>query len=67
MILISLLSLDGLARVTVAGVRWPLTDFLLPVGTLGISNRAAGEEVTVQVRGGAIFVCHLFPPPEAEN
>ena len=65
--LISLISLDGLARVTVNGVRWPLTNFLLPVGTLGISNRAVGEEVTIQVRSGAIFVCHLFPPPEAEN
>jgi thiamine pyrophosphokinase len=59
--LISLISLDGLAHVTVAEVRWPLADFPLPVGTLGISNRAAGEAVTVQVRGGVVFICHLFP------
>lgn len=57
--LISLISLDGTARATIRGVRWPLEDFLLPIGTLGISNVAIGDNATVEVRGGAIFVCHL--------
>ena len=58
---VSLISLDGAASVSVSGVRWPLTDCNLPLGTLGVSNEATGEEVTVTVRGGAILVCQLYP------
>ena len=57
---VSLISPDGAARVSVSGVRWPLTDFPLPVGSLGVSNEATGEQATVTASGGAILVCHLF-------
>ena len=60
---LSLISMDGAARVSVSGVRWPLTDFPLPIGTLGVSNEATGGEVAVTANGGAILACHLFPLP----
>ncbi len=56
---VSVLSLDGQARVTLAGVRWPLTDFLLAVGVGGLLNEATGASVTVKAEGGVILVCHL--------
>ncbi len=56
---ISLLSFDGLARITLTGVRWPLRDERLQYATRGISNLAAADRVSVQVWGGAILVCHL--------
>lgn len=58
---ISLLSLTGEVRVTVLGVQWPLDDYPLPVGTQGLSNKATGERVTIQARGGTLIACHLFP------
>ena len=63
---ISLISLDGVARVSVSGVRWPLENLQLPLGTLGVSNEATGGEVAVTAQGGAILVCHLYPA-QAEN
>jgi thiamine pyrophosphokinase len=57
--LISLLSLDGAAHVSISGVKWPLHDAALPIGTHGISNVALSEQVRLAVRGGAILVCHL--------
>ena len=57
---ISLLSFDGKAAITLTGVRWPLHDEMLEFATRGISNRAAGDQVQVQVHGGAILVCHLI-------
>jgi thiamine pyrophosphokinase len=57
--LLSLLSLDGAARVRISGVKWPLHDALLPIGTHGISNVAVSEQVHLAVCGGAILVCHL--------
>jgi thiamine pyrophosphokinase len=57
--LISLLSLDGAARVRISGVKWPLHDAALPIGTHGISNAAESEQIYLSVRGGAILVCHL--------
>ena len=60
---ISLLSLDGRARATVSGVQWPLDDAPLPVGTRGLSNRAAGDRVVVQAHGGVLIACHLFAEP----
>jgi thiamine pyrophosphokinase len=56
---ISLISPEGRARVTLLGVQWPLQDERLSVGTQGISNVAVGREVTVEVTGGTILVCHL--------
>ena len=63
---ISLLSLAGEARVTVSGVRWSLEEYALPVGTQGLSNRATGERVVVQVRSGTLIACHLFAEPRAD-
>ena len=56
---VSLLSFDGLARVTAQGVRWPLRDFPLPVGVGGLLNEAVGSRVTVNAEGGVILVCHV--------
>jgi thiamine pyrophosphokinase len=56
---ISLLSLDGQARVTVAGVNWPLENHPLAVGTHGISNVATADQIQLQVRGGTVLVCRL--------
>jgi len=56
---VSVLSMDGRAQVSLSGVRWPLADFLLPVGVGGLLNEATGASVTVKAEGGAILVCHL--------
>lgn len=56
---ISLLSLDGQARVGIDGVRWPLQDHRLSVGVGGLLNEAAAAHVTVKAEGGIILVCHL--------
>jgi thiamine pyrophosphokinase len=56
---ISLLSFDGLAVITLTGVRWPLHNETLPFATRGVSNRAVADKVRVRVEGGAILVCHL--------
>ena len=56
---VSLLSLDGRARVSISGVRWPLDDFPLPVGVGGLLNEAVAPEVLVKAEGGLILVCHL--------
>ncbi len=61
---VSLISMDGAALVSVSGVRWPLEDFPLPVGTLGVSNEATGGEIFLNVKNGAILVCHLYPVSE---
>ena len=58
---ISVLSAAGTAQVTLTGVKWPLEDTLLPIGTHGISNVAESEIVKIQVRGGTVLVCHLTP------
>lgn len=57
---VSLISLSGTAHVTITGVRWPLDDFLLPIGTRGVSNVAVSDQVGGKVRDGAVLVCHLF-------
>ena len=56
---VSVLSMDGRARVSLSGVRWPLTDFALPVGVGGLLNEATGNTVTVKAEGGLVLVCHL--------
>ena len=56
---VSLLSFDGLARVSMDGVRWPLQDHRLPVGVGGLLNEAIAPYVTVKAEGGVILVCHL--------
>lgn len=57
---ISLLSFDGLARITLTGVRWPLCEERLQFATRGVSNRAVADQVRVRVHGGAILICHLY-------
>ncbi len=61
---ISLISFDGRARVGISGVVWELNDYLLPIGTHGVSNVARSEIVQVRVRGGAVMVCHLPLHPD---
>jgi len=56
---VSLLSFDGLAQVSISGVRWPLLDHLLPVGVGGLLNEALGPCVSVTAEGGIILVCHV--------
>lgn len=56
---ISLISPGGDARVSLLGVQWVLEDYLLPTGTMGVSNVAVEEQVTVRVRGGTLLLCHL--------
>ena len=55
---VSLLSFDG-ARVSMAGVRWPLDNHPLAVGVGGLLNEAMGPRVTVKAEGGVLLVCHL--------
>ena len=56
---VSLLSFDGQAWVSVSGVRWPLDNHLLSVGVGGLLNEALGPRVSIRALGGAILVCHL--------
>jgi thiamine pyrophosphokinase len=63
---ISLISLDGRARATITGVKWPLDRYQLPTGTQGISNRATGEQVRVLADGGALLVSHLRQSEDVE-
>ncbi len=56
---VSVLSMDGRARVSLSDVRWPLTDFPLSVGVGGLLNEAMGASVTVKAEGGRVLVCHL--------
>jgi len=56
---VSLLSYDGKARVSIRGVRWPLEDHLLPLGVWGLLNEAVTPEVKITAAGGSVLVCHL--------
>lgn len=56
---ISLLSYDGRAKVSISGVRWPLEDCKLPLGVGGLLNEAVVPEVKIIATGGCILVCHL--------
>lgn len=56
---VSLISLTGSARVTLSGVHWELSNYLLPVGTMGVSNVAKADKVCVLVEGGIVLLCHL--------
>ena len=61
---VSLITFTGVT-VSIAGVRWPLDDFPLQPGTLGVSNVAAETTVQVRARNGGVFVVHLTPQPVA--
>jgi thiamine pyrophosphokinase len=58
---LSLISLDGKAHVTLSGVKWPLHQYPLPVGTQGVSNVAESDTVRIEVCGGAVLVCQISP------
>lgn len=51
-------TIDGV-RVTITGVKWPLDDTPLFIGTRAISNEAQSNRVSVKVQGGMLFVCHI--------
>lgn len=57
---VTLLVIDAHAvRVTTTGLRYPLVDEpVLRSSTRGVSNVAEGDEVTVTVDGGVLFVLH---------
>ena len=61
---ISLIAFAPGNRVSLSGVAWPLADACLAVGTHGVSNVATGSAVTVEVREGAVLVCHLYEASE---
>lgn len=63
---VSLLSLEGTASVTIAGVSWPLDRCRLPVGSHGVSNVAVSDRVALRVSGGVVLVCTLFGDAPAE-
>ena len=56
---VSLLSLDGRARVSLSGVRWPLDNHPLAVGVGGLLNEATGPRVSIKAEGSIVIVCHL--------
>lgn len=56
---VSLLSYDGKARASIDGVRWPLENYLLPLGVGGLLNEAVAPQVHIKAIGGSILVCHL--------
>ncbi len=56
---LSLLSFDGRAQVSLAGVRWPLQNHPLAVGVGGLLNEATGTRISVKAYGGIILLCHL--------
>ena len=57
---VSLIAFAPENRVSISGVRWPLDDVRLPVGTRGVSNVATGESVLIEVTCGVVVVCHLW-------
>jgi thiamine pyrophosphokinase len=56
---ISLISFINGTQVTITGVKWPLDNFLLPIGARAISNEAQSNQVYINVQEGMLFVCHL--------
>ena len=57
--IVSLLSFDGQARVSMDGVRWPLQNHPLPVGVGGLLSEATAPRVYIKAEGGVVLVCHL--------
>lgn len=62
--MVSLVTLDGAERVTTRGLRWPLKDADLPVGTRGIHNEVVSSPASVRLRSGHLFlmVAHYVLP-----
>ena len=56
---ISLIAMERISGVSISGVRWPLSDVPLHLGTLGVSNVAHDRSVRVSVRSGKLLLCRL--------
>lgn len=56
----SLLALENDVRVSVSGVQWTLDNAPLPIGTHGISNVVAANEVVVTAHSGTVLVFHTW-------
>ena len=59
--LVSTIPLGTPALVTLAGVRYPLTQSELRTGSHGVSNEAIGGDVVLRVDRGEVLVCHKRP------
>lgn len=57
--LISFLPLTPKCQVTLVGVVWPLNNDTVCAGTNGISNRAIGNIVEIQVHAGTGIICKM--------
>jgi thiamine pyrophosphokinase len=51
---VSLAAGDADTVVSISGVKWPLVNQALPLGTMGVSNQASGGEIQVRVHSGII-------------
>ena len=57
---ISLLPVGKVTGVTTTGLEFPLANETLEIGTRGVSNRAADEEITVSVKSGTLLIFRNF-------
>jgi thiamine pyrophosphokinase len=57
---VSLIAWESGVCVSISGVQWGLREAALLPGTLGVSNRAIGGQVRVEVHQGNILLCHLY-------
>lgn len=59
----SFFTFDPGVRVSLEGVRWPVTDVALDLGGgPSISNEATSDRVTIRATGGAVIVIRSFGP-----
>jgi thiamine pyrophosphokinase len=56
---ISLITFAEENCVSISGVKWPLSNARLPVGTGGVSNLAVSGRVEVSISNGSMIVCRL--------
>ncbi len=61
---VSLFGLPQAEGVCTSGLKWPLCDETLPMGTRGVSNEATQERVTVVFRAGRLIVVHMHTEME---
>ncbi len=63
----SFFTFDPGVRVSLEGVRWPVTDVALDLGGApSISNEAVADRVTVRATGGAVVVIRRFASENSE-
>jgi thiamine pyrophosphokinase len=57
----SFFTFDPAVRVSLEGVKWPVTDTALDlVGRPSISNEAASDELRIRAEGGSVVVMRHF-------